>query len=853
LNSKISLLVISVLLLGSFSNMSNIAQADSDKDNSQSSNTKIPPKSQRPNFTPSNFDDHPFVPGELIVGFKPGVSESSIAAFYNSHQSDFGMTQKEDLDLDKRDNNPKEKLVTLSTTVDRLTIERLKQDPRVAFVEPNYIVSIDNTPNDPRFSDLWGLHNTGQTGGTVDADIDAPEAWDNATGSQSILVGIIDTGINYNHEDLSANIWTNPNEIPLNGMDDDNNGYIDDIHGINAITNTGDPLDDNGHGTHVSGTIGAVGNNGIGVTGVNWDVQLIGCKFLNSGGSGFTSNAIKCFNYFISLKNAGQNVLVTNNSWGGGGFSQALKDAMVGPILHVAASGNGNSDTDIIPHYPSSYDLENIVSIAATDHNDIYAGFSNYGATTVDLAAPGVGTLSTWVDGGYATISGTSMATPHVAGAAALVWSTNSSLTPVQVKDRIMINADPLPSQSKQTITNARLNVFNIVPGEDDPIPPSQVNDLSVSDTSFISVTLQWTATGDDGNVGIARAYDLRYSTSPIIESNWNAATRVIGEPPPQPPGSTETFEVDGLSLGTTYFFGIKVLDNVGNTSILSNIVSATPGADGIVAFSDDMESGSSNWVTSGIPGLWHLSNLRSNSSVTSWYYGQEITQDYETGAANSGNLTTLSTINLVENSEAVLTFYEWSEVETNPLFDRTRVQVSSDDVTWDTIFESHGTNNLWEKRQVNLSPYLGENISLRFWFDSVDNILNNFEGWYVDDVQIVTDSVDPCVAEGGDADQDGVCDASDNCINTPNAGQEDLDEDMVGDACDTLNEITKSKTLTSNHSVIGNVVVQNGILMTIPSGLTLTIPSSSNLLVQFGGGVLIEAGGTIILLGSDS
>lgn len=827
--------------------MNNIAQADSDKDNSQSSNTKIPPKSQRPNFTPSNFDDHPFVPGELIVGFKPGVSESSIAAFYNSHQSDFGMTQKEDLDLDKRDNNPKEKLVTLSTTVDRLTIERLKQDPRVAFVEPNYIVSIDNTPNDPRFSDLWGLHNTGQTGGTVDADIDAPEAWDNATGSQSILVGVIDTGINYNHVDLSANIWTNPNEIPLNGMDDDNNGYIDDIHGINAITNTGDPLDDNGHGTHVSGTIGAVGNNGIGVTGVNWDVQLIGCKFLNSGGSGFTSNAIKCFNYFISLKNAGQNVLVTNNSWGGGGFSQALKDSMVGPILHVAASGNGNSDTDIIPHYPSSYDLENIVSIAATDHNDIYAGFSNYGATTVDLAAPGVSILSTWVNGGYATISGTSMATPHVAGAAALVWSTNSSLTPVQVKDRIMINADPLPSQSKQTITNARLNVFNIVPGEDDPIPPSQVNDLSVSDTSFISVTLQWTATGDDGNVGIARAYDLRYSTSPIIESNWNAATRVIGEPPPQPPGSTETFEVDGLSLGTTYFFGIKVLDNVGNTSILSNIVSATTD-DVIVAFSDDMESGSSNWVTSGIPGLWHLSNLRSNSSVTSWYYGQEITQDYNTGAANSGNLTTLSTINLVENTEAFLTFYEWSEVEPSPPFDRTRVQVSSDDVTWDTIFESHGTNNLWEKRQVNLSPYLGENISLRFWFDSVDGDFNNFEGWYVDDVQIVTDSVDPCVAEGGDADQDGVCDASDNCINTPNAGQEDLDEDMVGDACDTLNEITKSKTLTSNHSVIGNVVVQNGILMTIPSGLTLTIPSSSNLLVQFGGGVLIEAGGTILL-----
>jgi len=438
--------------------VSNFALADSDKDNLQS----------------SNLDDHPFVPGELIVGFKQDVSKSSIAEFYNSHKFDFGMAQKEDFDLDNRDNKPVTKLVTLSTDVNRLTIELLKQDPRVAFVEPNYIVSIAKIPNDPNFDQLWGLHNTGQTLGTLDADIDAPEAWNIATGSQSILVGVIDTGVNYNHEDLSGNIWTNPNEIPLNGIDDDGNGYIDDIHGINAITNTGDPLDDNGHGTHISGTIGGVGDNGIGVTGVNWDVQIIGCKFLDNLGNGNTFNAIKCFEYFNKLKNElGQNILVTNNSWGGGGFSLALMDAMAGKdqpgmplILHAASAGNNNLNNDLFPFYPANFNLDNIVSVAATDHNDIYAGFSNYGATTVDLAAPGVNILSTWWTGGYKTLSGTSLASPHVAGAAALAWSTNPSLTAVQIKDKIMMNADSLPVQTKKTLTNDRLNVFKILPSD---------------------------------------------------------------------------------------------------------------------------------------------------------------------------------------------------------------------------------------------------------------------------------------------------------------------------------------------------------------------------------------------------
>ncbi|TBR26422.1 MAG: peptidase S8, partial [Candidatus Nitrosotenuis sp.] len=204
-----------------------------------------------------------------------------------------------------------------------MIIEKLKNDPRVAFVEPDYIITIDTiNTNDPYRNLLWGLDNTGQSVngvvGTTDADIDAPEAWGVSSGSSNTIIGIIDTGVDYNHEDLTANIWTNPGEIANNGIDDDGNGYVDDIHGWNAITNTGNPLDDNGHGTHVAGTIGAVANNGKGIVGINQHVTIIACKFLDKNGSGATSDAVKCFDYFSKLKQTGTNVKVTNNSWGGG-------------------------------------------------------------------------------------------------------------------------------------------------------------------------------------------------------------------------------------------------------------------------------------------------------------------------------------------------------------------------------------------------------------------------------------------------------------------------------------------------------------------------------------------------------
>lgn len=222
-------------------------------------------------------------------------------------------------------------MVRVPLTERERVLRQLRADGRVRYAEPNYVVSLDATPNDQFYGELWALNNTGQSGGTADADIDAPEAWNITTGSTNVIVGVIDTGVNYTHADLVANMWVNPGEIAANDVDDDGNGYIDDVHGINAITGTGNPMDDHSHGTHVAGTIGAKGNNLLGVIGVNWNVRIAVCKMMNSSGQGNTSDAVECFQYFNKLRKVyGQNVLVANNSWGGTGFSQALSDAMAG-------------------------------------------------------------------------------------------------------------------------------------------------------------------------------------------------------------------------------------------------------------------------------------------------------------------------------------------------------------------------------------------------------------------------------------------------------------------------------------------------------------------------------------------
>ncbi|MEX2140126.1 MAG: S8 family serine peptidase [Pirellulales bacterium] len=340
----------------------------------------------------------------------------------------------------------------------------LSANPHVAYFEPNLNVwSIDASPNDGRLTELWGMNNTGQTGGGSDSDIDAFEAWDVTTGSAGVVVGVIDTGVDYNHPDLAANIWTNPGEIAGNNLDDDRNGFVDDIHGYDFVNNDGDPMDDEGHGTHVSGTIAAVGDNNVGIVGVNWTSAIMGLKFLDAGGSGTTANALRAVNYASMMREQYDiNVRITNNSWGGGGFNQALQDAIAAGgnrgILFVAAAGNDAEDGDVTPHYPAGYNVPSIITVAATDDLDALARFSNFGAESVDLAAPGDGILSTLPNNSYAVYSGTSMATPHVAGVAALAWALSPDFTVSQVRDAIVGGVDVLASLDGRVVSGGRLN-----------------------------------------------------------------------------------------------------------------------------------------------------------------------------------------------------------------------------------------------------------------------------------------------------------------------------------------------------------------------------------------------------------
>ncbi len=378
-----------------------------------------------------------FVPNHLLVRFASGVESAQRTNILNA-LGGARITREYEL-------VPGLCLVTLPAgqTVEEALLS-YNGTSGILYAEPDYLVHADATfPNDPRFSELWGMYNTGQTGGTPGADIRAPDAWDFTTGSRQVVVAVIDTGVDYTHPDLTNNIWTNLGEIPGNGIDDDGNGYVDDVHGYDFVNDDGDPMDDNDHGTHCSGTIGGEGNNAIGVAGVCWQVRIMGVKFLSAGGSGSTADGVLSVQYATLM---GANVM--NNSWGGGGYSQALKDAIdaagAANIIFPAAAGNTATDNDVIPHYPSSYDSPNIVAVMSTDDHDLRSGFSCWGLTSVDLAAPGSDILSCQPGGGYQLMSGTSMATPHVAGACALLLAANPTLSVAQIKQALLSTVDPV-------------------------------------------------------------------------------------------------------------------------------------------------------------------------------------------------------------------------------------------------------------------------------------------------------------------------------------------------------------------------------------------------------------------------
>ena len=448
------------------------------------------------------------------------------------------------------------------------TIERL---PSVANISTNNVVRATEWSNDPESSKLWGLNNQGQVingvAGTPDADIDLPEALAHATIQTQVVVGIVDTGIDYNHPDLRDNMWKNPGEIAGNNRDDDGNGFIDDVYGFNFVNNTGNPMDDDEHGTHVAGTIAASLNNSQGVAGIaSGAAKLMAIKFLDANGSGTYANAIRALNYATMMSSRGVNLKVLNNSWGGYGTVPALEDAVnatnAAGMLFVASAGNESNDNDgEFKAIPASYAASNIISVAATNNLDELASFSNYGATTVDLAAPGVGILSTTPGNRYQSFNGTSMAAPHVAGALALAWACHPDKTSTEIQDALFGSVDALDSLDGAVATGGRLNVNNLLTALEDPIllAPLAPANLVVTDAGTDFIVLEWTDSSDNEE-----------SFSIEISADGGETWDLIGILELD----TTTARIAGLESGSTYQFKVYASNSVGDSDS-SNIAEA--------------------------------------------------------------------------------------------------------------------------------------------------------------------------------------------------------------------------------------------------------------------------------------
>ena len=416
----------------------------------------------------SNSENEP----EVLVKFRGGVSLSEIrriTAKNNDVIEDNLKQEKGWFSIDDLDNRDKAEVAAQYARMTNV----------VEFAEPNFKIELDDPgliaknnfaarptennpimPNDPMFNDQWALNNSGQNNGKANADIAALKAWQKTQGSEEVVVAVLDTGVDYTHPDLMSNMWLRPDNMPQ--YSDEELGTFDDLHGFDAAENFRDPMDDNGHGTHCSGIIGAEGDNDEGIAGVNWHVRIMPLKFLGRGGFGSTKDAIEAINYAIDRKQHGVNVRVISASWGSTQYSKALGDAIRAAgeegILFVAAAGNDSTDNDKRPHYPSNYDLPNIVSVAALDRNDQLASFSNYGAKTVHVAAPGREILSTWLNDQYREASGTSMATPYVSGVAALILADNPNLSVEKLRERLLKSVDKIDSLNGKVETGGRIN-----------------------------------------------------------------------------------------------------------------------------------------------------------------------------------------------------------------------------------------------------------------------------------------------------------------------------------------------------------------------------------------------------------
>jgi len=524
------------------------------------------------------------VPGELLVRFRPGTTYVRTKARIITRLQLLAEGQSISVQIERFPGSDLVEGLVLARVAPEdsaLAIHALGARNDVLYVEPNFIRHAAAVPNDTRYADLWALKNSGPGG----AGISAEAAWDTTTGSHSVVVGVIDSGVDTGHRDLVDNIFVNPGETANNGIDDDANGFVDDVSGWDFVSNDRtvfDNANDDAHGTHVAGTIGARGNNGVGVVGLNWDVQIMPLKILGPAG-GADANIIAAFQYAKTMRQRGVNLRVLNNSYGGQGYSQALRDAInelnTAGILFVASAGNATTNNDFVPHYPASYELPNVISVAASDSTGGFASsVSNRGPQSIHLAAPGQGILSTtprgYTGGGvvtaytesdgstYSIFNGTSMASPHVAGAAALACAANPGIS-LQKLRAVLFSGDESGNFSSITITGRRLNANKTLQAalENDTTPPAVAANFRIAAQNGRQVELRWNEAGDDGTSGSASLDEITFSDAVTSEEFRLRST------PARNPGPERTVFVWLPFKHTAGQLTLRTIDNVGNST----------------------------------------------------------------------------------------------------------------------------------------------------------------------------------------------------------------------------------------------------------------------------------------------
>ena len=731
--------------------------------------------------------DHEYKPRSLMMRFKESATEAQRAAFLTELGGSVrrSFTLVPNLVEVELGGSVKEGLEFAGTRADVLK-----------YVEPNYIYrAFDTTPNDPAYSNLCGMNS-----------INAPAAWDDHVGDESFVIAIIDTGIDYNHQDLVDNIWRNPGEIPANNIDDDGNGYVDDVYGYDFASFEPDPMDTNGHGTHCGGTVGGQGNNGIGVAGVMWECSLAGVQFLGGNGSGSLDGAVAAIEYCTA-----NDIKISNNSWGGGGFSSSLYEAIDNSgnqINHVFVAAAGNSGTNGAS-YPAAYDLDNIIAVAATDCNDNLAGFSQYSATEVDVAAVGVDVYSSTPGNNYEYYSGTSMATPHVAGAVGLIYSVmGDDVTAAEIKALIMDHVRPVSGLNGTCVTGGVIDV-----------------EASLANTFLgpkIELLSEIPESMDPNMASIFRIQiDPRQDNVMLGSVKMNYRMSNSG------PFQTVTMTPDGLNTWNVQLPGAGCdespeffFEAMGQTAGMVTMPSAGSSApygffigNAIVSFSDDFNT-DKGWSVSGdaADGGWTrgipVNCNRGDPTADADGSGSCFVTDNSNngGDCNSdvdnGSTTLLSPIFDASGSvDTIVSYARWhsNNYGDNPGTDPMIVQISNDaGLSWSPLETvgptGEGTTGGWTNVSLRVADYIDGTSQMRVRFtvsdlgDTQSVVESGVDGFTVEYIECAPET--PCA---GDVDGDQVVAVEDLLMaiaNFGNSGEGDINNDGTVDTTDILDII---------------------------------------------------------------